>query len=167
MKTISMLLFLAFVATPAIAKDAKGKADIATKDSAAKDAASTAATPVVSKDGAEWCAFAAPILEGKMETWKKFGGELAGARKAEYEKSRARMGVEVEKVFHQQGPKGESMAVVVWKGKNLKEATKKMAESKDPFDVWFRDQLKAIHGMDFSQPGMAMKAPEMVLDWAK
>ena len=45
-------------------------------------------------------AFAAPILPGKLETFKEFIKELDGPRLADYAASRERHGITRERVYH-------------------------------------------------------------------
>jgi hypothetical protein len=40
-----------------------------------------------------------------------------------------------------------------------------MGRSQEPFDVWFRQFLMEIYGLDLSQPP-AGPPPEQVLDWS-
>ncbi len=39
-----------------------------------------------------------------------------------------------------------------------------MAESQEPFDVWFREGVLELHGVDLSQ-GSLRAPPEKVIDW--
>ncbi len=96
-------------------------------------------------------AFAAPILEGKMETWREFNAELEGARRDGYVASRERHGITRERVWHQATPMGD-FAIVHVQGPNAETMMPSMGASTDPFDIWFRDKVKEIHGIDMTQP---------------
>ncbi len=96
-------------------------------------------------------AFAAPILPDKMEAWQQFVGEINGARKADYIASIGRRGIEIERVFHQHTPHGD-FAVVYWEGDKLDANMGVLSDSNDAFDVWFRDSIKDIHGIDVTEP---------------
>jgi len=39
-----------------------------------------------------------------------------------------------------------------------------MGMSQEPYFVWFREQVKDIHGVDFSQP-LPGPLPEAFMDW--
>lgn len=104
-------------------------------------------------------AFAAPVLEGKLDTWKKFNAELDGARHDDYVASRKRVGVTSERVWHQQTPMGD-LAIVYVDGPGAESMMPQMAASQDPFDLWFKDQIKEIHGIDLTQPP-AYPPPEL------
>ena len=96
--------------------------------------------------------FAVPLAAGKTETWKKYMKELTGPRNDEYKKSRKRLGLNAEQVFLQQTPHGD-MCVVRWKTENPQRTFENLAQSKEPFDQWFRDKiLIECHDLDFSGP---------------
>jgi|WetSurSiteA1Bulk_404760.scaffolds.fasta_scaffold93910_1 hypothetical protein len=95
--------------------------------------------------------FAVPLAPGKTDTWKSYMKELNGTRKDEYNKSRNRIGLHAEQVFLQQTPHGD-MCVVKWSTENPQRAFESLANSKEPFDQWFRDKiLIECHNMDFTQ----------------
>ena len=96
-------------------------------------------------------AFAAPILPGKLETFNEFIKELEGPRHDDYVASRGRNGVTRERVYHQQTPMGD-FAVVHVQGPNAESMMPIMGASTDPFDIWFREKVHEIHGIDMTQP---------------
>jgi hypothetical protein len=95
-------------------------------------------------------AMAIPILAGKTETFKKFIGELKGARFAEFQTSRKQLEVR-ERTFLQQTPMGD-FVVVTLEGSDPASAFQKFAAGKDAFTQWFASQVKEIHGFDLSAP---------------
>jgi hypothetical protein len=107
-------------------------------------------------------AVAFPIAPGKTADWKRFIGELNGARRAEFVASRKGLGVR-ERTFLQPTPMGD-LVVVTLEGENPPEAFGKFVSSKDPFTLWFLAQVKEIHGVDLTQPAGPM--PEQVIDSA-
>lgn len=108
-------------------------------------------------------AMAFPILPGKTEQWKHFVQEMAGPRRSEYEASRKRVGLTREVTSLQHTPQGD-MLILYNEAQDIQRAFEVMAMSQEPFDVWFREQVKEIHGADFSQP-MPGPLPETFLDW--
>ncbi|MFJ5699822.1 DUF6176 family protein [Arthrobacter sp. NPDC093139] len=84
-----------------------------------------------------------PILPGKLEAWKALAENAKGE---DYDRSRKRMGVVREVVSLMQTPEGD-FACIFQEGKDLAKAFQMAAESDDPYDVWFRDQIKEIHGL--------------------
>jgi hypothetical protein len=84
-----------------------------------------------------------PILPGKMEAWKALAENTKGE---DYDRSRKRMGVVREVVSLMQTPEGD-FACIFQEAKDLAKAFQVISESDDPYDVWFRDQIKEIHGL--------------------
>jgi uncharacterized protein DUF6176 len=108
-------------------------------------------------------AMAFPILPGKTEQWKHFNQEMAGPRRSQYEASRKREGITREVTFLQQTPQGD-MAVIYQEAQDIQRALEAMGMAQEPFDVWFLEQVKEIHGVDLSQP-LPGPLPEAFLDW--
>jgi hypothetical protein len=109
-------------------------------------------------------AFAAPILPGKTEQWKRFIQELQGPRYHEFKASRDRVGVH-ERTFLQSTPQGE-FVVVTLEGNDPAKAFQEAASSQDTFTRWFIQQVKELHGFDLSQ-GLPGSVPELVADSEK
>jgi hypothetical protein len=56
------------------------------------------------------------------------------------------------------------LVVLYFEGEAPAQAMTKIAASTDPFDNWFRDQIKEVHGLDFSQLAAA-PVPELGVDY--
>ena len=108
-------------------------------------------------------AMAFPILPGKTEQWKHFTQEMAGPRHSEYEASRKRLGETREAAYLQHTPQGD-MAVIYAEAQDVQRVFEGFGMSQEPFDVWFREQVKEIHGVDLSQP-LPGPLPEAFTDW--
>ena len=108
-------------------------------------------------------ASAFPILPGKTEQWKHFCQEMVGPRRSQYEASRKRLGVTREVAYLQPTPQGD-MVVVYMEAQNISRVFEGFGISQEPFDVWFRERVKEIHGVDFSQP-LPGPLPEAIVDW--
>ena len=108
-------------------------------------------------------ASAFPILPGKREQWKRFSQEMAGPHHSEYKASRSRLGITREVAYFQQTPQGD-LAIVYIEAKNIARVFEGLGSSQEPFDVWFREQVKQIHGVDFSEP-LPGPLPEAIVDW--
>lgn len=105
--------------------------------------------------------FAVPLLPGKTETDRRAMISCwQGERKADYDRSRKNLGITREAVFIQSTPAGD-IAVVYWEADDVEGAFKKMATSTDPFDVWFRDHVRDVHGIDVED---GFPPPEQVMD---
>jgi hypothetical protein len=107
-------------------------------------------------------AFAFPLLSGKTETDRNAMISCwHGDRKADHQASRERHGVTREAVWVQQTPGGD-VAVVYIEAKDLAAAFKGMARSEEPFDRWFREHVRDVHGVNLEE-GFA--PPEQILDY--
>ena len=97
-------------------------------------------------------AFTVPLLPGKAEADRQ---EMLscwhGARSAAHRASRTRLGITHESVWIQPTPAGE-VVVVHLQARDIEAALGGMATSTDPFDVWFREHVSAVHGVDLTQP---------------
>jgi hypothetical protein len=106
--------------------------------------------------------FIAPLLPGETETdraamvscWR-------GARREAYEHSRRRLGITREAVFIQPTPAGD-VAVIYWEADDVDAALTGMATSQDPFDQWFRDHVREVHGLNVED---GFPPPEQVMDY--
>lgn len=96
-------------------------------------------------------AFVAPIVPGKVEEWKAFTKELAGAKKAEYEASRKYAGIVRETVFHQKTPMGDFVVVVLEAQGDGGVALQKLFDLNQPFNRWFAGKVQELHGMTAEQ----------------
>ena len=103
-----------------------------------------------------------PILPGKLEAWRRFCAEFQGARREEYVASRRRMAVTTERADYQQTPQGD-LAVVYFEATDIGQVLEAFGSSQEPFDVWFREQVVDVHGVDLSQP-LPGPLPELVVD---
>jgi hypothetical protein len=108
-------------------------------------------------------AVAFPIAPGKTEDWKRFIAELNGARRADFVASRKGIGAR-ERTFLQPTPMGD-LVVVTLEGDNPAQAFGKFVSSKDPFTLWFLEQVKDVHGVDLTQAASG-PMPQLVIDSA-
>jgi hypothetical protein len=108
-------------------------------------------------------AVAFPIAPGKTEDWKRFIAELNGARRADFVASRKGIGAR-ERTFLQPTPMGD-LVVVTLEGDDPAQAFGKFVSSKDPFTLWFLEQVKDVHGVDLTQAASG-PMPQLVIDSA-
>lgn len=106
--------------------------------------------------------FVAPLLPGKTETDRAAMTSCwRGERKEGYQASRRRLGITREAVFIQSTPAGD-VAVVYWEAEDIEAAFKGIATSQDPFDRWFRDHVREVHGLNVEE---GFPPPEQVMDF--
>jgi len=86
---------------------------------------------------------------------------MSGDRRADHEASRKRAGITREAVWIQSTPGGD-VAVVVIESDDIQAAMGALATSEEPFDVWFRDHVRDVHGIDLAEES---PPPEQILDF--
>lgn len=94
-------------------------------------------------------AFAGPILNGKEEEWRRFLQELTGPMIDEYEGLKRRLGVGKESVWLMRTPQGET-AIVRLEAEEPDQVVRRLAASREPFDLWFKRTLLECHGCDLA-----------------
>ncbi|HCU94324.1 MAG TPA: hypothetical protein DHU96_17050 [Actinobacteria bacterium] len=106
--------------------------------------------------------FVAPLLPGMTDAdrdamtscWK-------GERKAAYEDARRRAGITREAAWIQSTPMGD-LAVVYMEADDLGAALATIGGSSEPFDRWFRDHVRQVHGIRLEE---GFPPPELILDF--
>jgi hypothetical protein len=105
---------------------------------------------------------AVPLLPGTTSTDRE---EMLscwhGDRAEEHAASRRRHGITRESVWIQSAG-GNDVALVLIESPDIATVMLGLAGSEAPFDAWFRDHLRAVHGLDLAD-GMAV--PEQILDF--
>ena len=106
-------------------------------------------------------ALALPCLPGGGDTLRAMGEECRGPRRSEFEDFHRRMGLTSETWYLQQSPRGE-LFILTLEGDPIG-AIQKLATSNEPFDRWFEEQAKRVHGVDFNQP-LPGPPPEQIFE---
>src|SRR5579859_852865 len=94
-------------------------------------------------------ALALPCLPGGAAKARQVADACHGPRRAEFEEFHRRVGLTGERWYLQQTPQGE-LLVLVLEG-DPEGAIGKLGASDHPFDRWFKEQVREIHGVDFNQ----------------
>ena len=108
-------------------------------------------------------AFVAPILPDRLEAWRRFGQELLGSRRGEYEESRRRLGITRELAWFTQVSR-EEWAILYLEACDAAHVLARLAASEVPFDRWYRQQIAQLHGLDVARAA-AWPASELVFEW--
>jgi hypothetical protein len=101
-----------------------------------------------------------PILPGKTESARDFQRELDGPRKAEYDISERRIGINKEVWHIAATPAGEQL-VAYMESPDFNKALGMFVQSRDDFDMWFKERLADATGVDLNDPP-EIKLPELV-----
>lgn len=94
--------------------------------------------------------FAAPILPGREEGWRRFVQEVWEMRLDEYEDCRRRLGVRNESVWLVRTAGGET-ALAYLEADDTERLVSTFAASAEPFDVWLRGRLAEFHGGELAR----------------
>ena len=112
-----------------------------------------------------------PILAGKVESWRRFCQELSGSRLQMYEASRPRLDITRERMTLVETAYGATAATTL-EAADVDQALGQIIASSLPFDVWYRERLKEIHGIElegyeqFAQPAPLPENQEVFFEWA-
>jgi hypothetical protein len=111
-----------------------------------------------------------PILDGKVEAWRRFCQELCGSRCKPYEASRQRLGITHERLALVETAFGAT-AVTTLEAPDVAQALGQIIASDLPFDVWYREKLLELHGVNlsgykqFAQPTPLPPNQELLFEW--
>jgi hypothetical protein len=103
-----------------------------------------------------------PVLPGKDDDARKFAQETMG-RSEEFSASQKRGGVTKEEWSLQQSPMG-SLVLVHFEADDIEKSFSTLAQSTEDFDVWFRDRVQEVSGVDVAVEPEG-PPPEIVLEW--
>jgi hypothetical protein len=107
-------------------------------------------------------AFALPLLEGQTEIERSaLTSCWTGDRREAHRDARRRAGITREAIWIQPTP-SRDLAVVYLEADNLDTASALLRNSSEPFDRWFRDLLRRVHGIAIES---GLSPPELVLDF--
>jgi hypothetical protein len=101
-----------------------------------------------------------PILPGKAEDARAFHRELEGPRKAEYAESERRIGIEREFWFLASAASGDQFVAYI-ESPDFNKALGMFVESRDEFDLWFKERVANATGVDLNNPPK-MELPELL-----
>lgn len=103
-----------------------------------------------------------PVLPDKDDDGRKFAEETLS--RGGFDRVQGEAGITKEEWALQQTPMG-SLVLVRFEAPDIEAAFARLASSTDEFDVWFRERVKEITGVDLAAPSDA-PPPEIILDWS-
>lgn len=83
-----------------------------------------------------------PISPGMTAEWRAFVSELHGPRRAEWAQSQRNRGIRREVISFASGR--QDFAVVYSESADHDLAARRLRESSDPFDQWYRERVAAL-----------------------
>jgi hypothetical protein len=108
---------------------------------------------------------AVPILAGKTDSVRAMFKTIKEEKMKDYLRVQKNAGVKKEEDFLQVTPMGDMLLLYI-ESKDIQKTFMTFAASKDPFDLWFIEEMKKNTGVDFSQP-MPGPLPEMLMSYHK
>jgi hypothetical protein len=111
-----------------------------------------------------------PIVAGKVEAWRRFCQELSGSRQQMYEASRQRLGITRERLALVETAFG-SASVTTLEAADVDRVLGQIIASNLPFDRWYREQVRELHGIDLAGYEQFMQETplpfdqELIFEW--
>ena len=102
-----------------------------------------------------------PIRSGKSQAARDFQRELSEQRMADYDRSERRIGITKEDWFIA-SVDGGSQLVAYMESPDFNHALGQFSQSKEPFDLWFKERLADVTGVDLNNPPPDFKLPELL-----
>ena len=102
-----------------------------------------------------------PILPGKTADARAFLRELEGPRKAAFDRSERRIGISKELWFLASLPTGDQL-VGYMEAASFGAAVAQFSASQDSFDVWFKQRMADVTGVDLNNIPAGFTPPELL-----
>ena len=100
-----------------------------------------------------------PILPGMTDRVERFAAELCGSRSEDFSRSQRTLGVRKERWFLNRTTRGDSVIVYI-EAENVFRTLALLVASKDPVDLWLKEEVRQFTGIDFStSPSIALPKP--------
>jgi hypothetical protein len=102
-----------------------------------------------------------PVLPGKTSEARDFMRELDGPRKREFDTSERRIGITKELWYLASLPSGDQL-IGYMEAHDFGKAVGMFSASRDPFDMWFKQRMLAVTGVDFNNIPADFKPPDLL-----
>ena len=102
-----------------------------------------------------------PILPGKTDDARAFLQELEGQRKGEFDLSERRIGISKELWYLATLPGGDQL-VGYMEAADFGQAVGQFSASQDPFDLWFKQRMADVTGVDLNNIPPGFSPPELL-----
>ena len=106
---------------------------------------------------------AVPILPGKTGDARAFMRELDTTRRSEYDRSERRIGITKEVWYLAPMPSGDQL-IGYMESADFPRALEQFSQSRDAFDVWFKQRMRDATGLDLANPPQT-GLPELLLTY--
>jgi hypothetical protein len=105
-----------------------------------------------------------PVLPGRTADARDFMRQLEAGRKADYQHSERRIGIVKEVWYLARTPAGDQL-VGYMESPDFPTALSMFSQSRDDFDLWFKQRLAAATGLDLNIPPPG-PLPELLSSYA-
>jgi hypothetical protein len=102
-----------------------------------------------------------PVSAGKSDEARTFFKQLDHERRAEFDASERRIGITKELWYLAKLPAGDHV-IGYMESNDFNHAFQSFVASRDPFDLWFKQQMLAVTGLDLNNPPPNMTPPELL-----
>ncbi len=107
-------------------------------------------------------AISSPIIPDKLDQWKAWSENLnLEPRRSEFTRFIKESGLSRIRCWLQEGF-GDPIGIILYEGENPAGFFESMSASREPFAIWFREQVMECNGMDLNQSMGA--PPKLVTD---
>jgi hypothetical protein len=104
---------------------------------------------------------ALPVLPGKTGDARTFLRQLDGSRRAEFDASERRIGIGKELWYLAKLPSGDHL-IAYMESTDFGSALQGFVGSRDAFDLWFKEQMQAVTGVDLNNPPADLVPAELL-----
>jgi hypothetical protein len=101
-----------------------------------------------------------PVLPGKSDDLRDFYREVEGSRKAAFAESERRLGITKEIAWLAPSEAGDQVVLYI-ESENFDAAFGQFVQSQDEFDLWFKQRVLDVSGLDLNNPP-EMELPELL-----
>ena len=102
-----------------------------------------------------------PVKQGKSDAARLFMHELETERKGDYAVPERRIGIDKEALYMASTPAGDQL-VAYMETPDFGHALATFSPSWDAFDLWFKERLDELTGLDLSHPPAGTTLPELL-----
>ena len=104
---------------------------------------------------------AIPIVNGQTAAARTFLKQLDTTRRAEFDESERRIGITKELWYLATLPAGDHL-IGYMEGPDFSQALASFVGSREPFDLWFKEEMRAVTGLDLNNPPADMAPAELL-----
>jgi hypothetical protein len=107
---------------------------------------------------------ALPLVTGKTAEARTFLKQLDTTRRDEFDQSEQRIGITKELWYLASLPSGDHL-IGYMEGADFARALQSFVGSRDPFDLWFKEQMLAVTGVDLNNPPADLAPAELLSNY--